>query len=457
MFIKKNSYNLLYIFLLIHLIVWTLVPSISNVNLPLDTIEALAWGRNLDWGFDKHPPLSAFMVEMFYQFFGKQDWAYYLLSQIFVVVSFFYVFKFAEEFFKSESLALISVLLLEGIFFYNYTSPEFNVNVCQLPFWTLSVYFTWRCIQYDRTRDYVLLGIFIGLGILSKYLFIYLLIAIKLLFIYHFKNRKKIKFRNYFVAGPVALFILLPHIIWLVENDFVSFIYAFERTGGIGSLKDHFLNPLIFLGKQIYLLVPFLVLFYFLIKKLRLIINFKDKNLIFLLFIVLLPIAFMFLTSLFLGVKIRTMWMTPFYLFIGVFFIKIFKQNLIKENFEKFFTILALIFFISPITYIGTVISNENKRTAYPGKEIARLVEYKWDENFRNEIKTVIGDEWYAGNLSYHLSSRPSWTKRLKDDKTKLEDLGGVIYTGNPNILKKICPGVYGTIKPVGYCMIGVK
>ena len=100
MFVKKNSYNLLYIFLLIHLIVWTLVPSISNVNLPLDTIEALAWGRNLDWGFDKHPPLSAFMVEMFYQFFGKQDWAYYLLSQIFVVVSFFYVFKFSEEFLK---------------------------------------------------------------------------------------------------------------------------------------------------------------------------------------------------------------------------------------------------------------------------------------------------------------------------------------------------------------------
>ena len=33
----------------------------------------------------------------------------------------------------------------------------------------------------------------------------------------------------------------------------------------------------------------------------------------------------------------------------------------------------------------------------------------------------------------------------------------GVIYTGNPEILKKICPGVFGTIKPVGYCMIGQK
>ena len=33
----------------------------------------------------------------------------------------------------------------------------------------------------------------------------------------------------------------------------------------------------------------------------------------------------------------------------------------------------------------------------------------------------------------------------------------GVIYTGNPQILKKVCPGVFGVIRPVGYCMIGQK
>ena len=68
-----------------------------------------------------------------------------------------------------------------------------------------------------------------------------------------------------------------------------------------------------------------------------------------------------------------------------------------------------------------------------------------------------MGDEWNAGNLSYHLQSRPVWMKRLNEDKTKLNISGGVIYTGNPQILKKICPGVYGTIQPVGYCMIGIK
>ena len=89
MFIKQNqTIKFLLIFLILHTVIWTLIPTISNDNLHLDTIEALAWGSNLDWGFNKHPPLSAFSVEVFYQLFGSQDWVFYLLSQIFVISSF---------------------------------------------------------------------------------------------------------------------------------------------------------------------------------------------------------------------------------------------------------------------------------------------------------------------------------------------------------------------------------
>ena len=70
---KNNIINFFYFFLTIHLIIWTLIPTLTNNNLPLDTIEALAWGSNLDWGLNKHPPMSAFLVEIFYQIFGKND------------------------------------------------------------------------------------------------------------------------------------------------------------------------------------------------------------------------------------------------------------------------------------------------------------------------------------------------------------------------------------------------
>ena len=77
---KKNIGNLFYIFVTAHLFIWTLVPSFTNQNLPLDTIEALAWGSNLDWGFNKHPPMSAFLPEVFYQIFEFGEYIHELLS-----------------------------------------------------------------------------------------------------------------------------------------------------------------------------------------------------------------------------------------------------------------------------------------------------------------------------------------------------------------------------------------
>ena len=101
---KRNINNIFFIFIFSHLIIWTLVPTITNHNLPLDTIEALAWGSNLDWGFSKHPPASAFFSGLFYQIFGAQDWAFYLLSQIFVCIAFIYVFKLANDIFNDSLL-----------------------------------------------------------------------------------------------------------------------------------------------------------------------------------------------------------------------------------------------------------------------------------------------------------------------------------------------------------------
>ena len=190
--LNRNITNIFFIFILAHLIIWTAVPTITNKNLPLDVIEALAWGSNLDWGFNKHPPGSAFFPEMFFQIFGAQDWAFYLLSQIFVVIAFYYVFKLSNEIFKNIKLGLISVLLLESIYFFNFTTPEFNVNVCQLPFWSLTVYYSWKIYNAKNIKffDCFLIGLFGAIGFLSKYLFLYLLLSIVALFIYIFFVKK---------------------------------------------------------------------------------------------------------------------------------------------------------------------------------------------------------------------------------------------------------------------------
>ena len=244
--------------------------------------------------------------------------------------------------------------------------------------------------------------------------------------------------------------------IWLTENDYITVTYGLHRTGTEDlNILNHIKHPLIFLGKQIGILIPFFIMLLFLKPKFKIKSIWKDNRLSFLLAINILPIVLMFLTSMIMGVKIRTMWMTPFYLFFGTLAIYIFQSKINFKKLKNFFILFTIIFIFSPFAYSYVSITQTDKRTDYPGKEIAYLVQSKWDKNFSNDIAIVIGDEWHGGNLSYYLSSRPMWFKeKIPKD---LDYYGGVIYIGNKNILKEICPGLFGSIWNQGICMIGSK
>jgi hypothetical protein len=211
---------------------------------------------------------------------------------------------------------------------------------------------------------------------------------------------------------------LVPHLIWLANNDYITITYGLARAGlENSSLLDHITYPLIFLGKQIGILIPFFIMSFFLIKKIKFKVSLKDKKLLFLIFINLVPIGLMFLTSMLTGSKIRTMWMTPFYLFFGVLIVYIFQAQINLKKLNGFIAAFLILFIFSPFSYAYISITETDKRTDYLGKEIAIKTEYLWKQNHTLPINVVLGDEWHAGNLSYHLNSRPVWEGLITKDK----------------------------------------
>jgi hypothetical protein len=244
----------------------------------------------------------------------------------------------------------------------------------------------------------------------------------------------------------------------LTENNYNTIIYGLKRTSLESSTYlDHLIYPLKFILKQIIILLPFFLLLSLMIKKFKFKFNRKDEKSLFLMFTILVPISLIVTTSLIFAANIRTMWMTPFYLFLGLFFIYYFKSNITLNYLKKFMICFLFIFILSPAVYLYISLSKDNKRTDYPGKEIARLVQNRWNKNFTNNIAIVVGNEWLAGNLSYHLQSRPKWFDNLSPRLKYLKIEGGVIYIGNKDILKSICPGEFGSIKRQGICMIGAR
>ncbi len=460
MILKKNINKIFYLFLFSHLLLWTLVPSLSNINLPLDTIEALAWGSNLDWGYNKHPPFSAFVINSIYIIFKSNDWAYYLLSQMCVVIGLFFVWELSKEFFSNRIFSLLSILILETIVFFNYTTPEFNVYVCQLPLKAGLIYFFWKGLKNTKPTYWIFIGILSALGVLTHYSFIFIILSLFIYFVIIIKKNERI-IKYFLLSFFIFLIILIPHVFWLFDNNFETIKYALNRSDVTNKdLYYHIFNPILFILKQLGMLTLFFLTFFSIlsIKKLKKIrLNTNDKKSLFLLCINLLPILIVFIVSFASGAKIRTMWLSTFYLYFGILFFYFFKNLINLNKIKNFIYCVSFLFLLSPLTYLYVSISNDNKRTDFPGKEIANLVQNKWDDNFINEIKIVIGDEWSAGNLSYHLYSRPVWTNDLKNETSQINDDQGVIYTGNPKVLKKVCPGIFGTIKPYGYCMIGKR
>ena len=299
------------------------------------------------------------------------------------------------------------------------------------------VYFSWKLyIRKDsNTIILILLGITAAIGFLTKYLFAYLLLSVIMIFAYEFfiTKTRKINFKHYL---PIEIFfvLLVPHLIWLFQNDFVTIKYAFNRAGLVDfSFLNHFKFPIIFLIKQIGILIPFFILCYFVIKKIKIRFDIKDKKKLFILLINFLPIILMFVTSVVTGSKIRTMWMTPFYLFFGVFILSMFDIKDDEKTFNEFFKPFLILFLLSPITYGLVSLISENKRTDYKGKVEANKVLQVWQKDFTEKINVVLGDEWHAGNISYHMEGRPVWLGEINQKNVDL--LNAYICT------KKVCVG----------------
>ncbi|MCX7337263.1 MAG: glycosyltransferase family 39 protein, partial [Pelagibacterales bacterium] len=369
--------NIFYLLCLYHLIVWTIVPYLSNKNLPLDVIEALAWGQDFNLGYNKHPPLSAWIPGLLFKIFGNKDWIYYLLSQVFLVISFIFLWKLSAFFLKNKSQIVLSILAIEGIFFYTFETPQFNVNICQIPLWIGTVYFFFKSIKNNKITDWILLGSFAALGFLTKYIFAYLLISLFFYLIFISLKKKNNNF-NFLYALLTFFLITAPHFQWLIQNDFTTIYYALKRGGlNEASIYNHLLNPVKFIINQITVLLPFLLLIYLLIKRIKIKLPLNNEKFIFLLFSFLLPFFLILITSVITGSRIRTMWMIPFYSLIGIFFIFLYQDQINLKKLKKFNILLIIFLIVSPTLYSLRSIYNDT-RTGYEGKKIALQIEKEW-------------------------------------------------------------------------------
>src|SRR5580704_11879528 len=192
-------------FLALHFVVWTALPALLYANLPLDLIEALTYGREWQLGYDKLPPLPWWLVEIAHRAAGS-DAAYYALAQAAVVIAFAFVFATARPLVGAAG-ALVAVLIVDGLHYFQYTAVKFNHDVIQLPFWALAGYAFHAALTRGRLGHWFLLGLALGGALWAKYFVVVLAAPYALFMLFDPRARRAFATPGPWLALALALVI----------------------------------------------------------------------------------------------------------------------------------------------------------------------------------------------------------------------------------------------------------
>jgi len=290
---------------------------------------------------------------------------------------------------------------------------DFNDNTLELGLWALTILYFYQAALKNKLSDWILTGIFAGLGMMAKYYTAVLLVPLALFFLIQKSTRQQFKSKNIYIGFLVFLMVVLPHFIWLFFHDFITIHYAVERVSSPPTLLNHLQFPLQFTWQQFEVLLPSLFLFAILLlgKKPILMalprLSTFDKS--FLFFTGFGPFLMTLLLSAIFGMKLRAGWGQPLMSLWGIILLTWITPRITRERFFSFIAFLIILSTVMICTYsIALIRATKPSSANFPGEIIARELTQQWEQRFHTPLAYVAGPRWLAGNIAFYSKDQPT-------------------------------------------------
>ena len=251
----KNNYILLFLFLLIG---WMCLNLIQAVFTEVINDEAYyyLYGENLAWGYFDHPPMVGLMVYISKLLFGG-NLSIRFMTVILQLGTLWVCWKLIDEKLPDSNKVLTFFIIAASLVMFQaygfFTTPD----VPFLFFTALFLLSYRKFLEKESVLMVLLLAVSMAGLIYSKY---HAALVIGLIVLSNLKLLTRYKF---WIAGLLALILLIPHIYWQVSMGFPSVKYQMEgRNNGfdwaclLEYIPNQFLvfNPFT-LGAVVYVII----------------------------------------------------------------------------------------------------------------------------------------------------------------------------------------------------------
>lgn len=395
-------------------VAWTLAPSVSHTAPPVDVVESYMWGREWVLATYKHPAMPAWALEASRIVTGAVGWPAYLVSQLFIAATFVLVFLLGRDLLGPQRAAA-GTLLLTGIFYYSWPTPEFNHNIAQLPFWAGTAWALWRAVERRSALWWALAGAFAAGGLYAKLATVLLLAAAAAWILLDVRARGCLATAGPWIGLGVFLALAAPLGLWMARHGFVQLDYLAQRT----HYTKPFAVPRFLLGGLATLSVLLAML------AVARLIPLKrgevagasppaDRRAV--LFLAVLnagPPLFAVGAAALAGAGLKPTWASSMFNLAGLLAVALTAGRFNLDALRRIALFAAALLVVLPLAYaivVGVIPRGTAPplRQQWPRAEIAERMAGIWTRSTGAPLRIVAGENWIAGLVGLTHKDRPS-------------------------------------------------
>jgi len=427
--------------LVTHVLVWTILPALTQPNVPSETLELLSLGQTPAWGYPEQPPMAVWLAGAACAISSPSVWPAYFLAQLCTAVCLWAAWKFGREFLHPWT-ALCAAIVLEGCYFYSLTSPTLTSLHISRAFWAIAIYSYYRAMTREKRRYWVATGLCLGFGMLSHYSTGLLVVTMFVFTLLNDRARRCLDSSWPFLGLACMAFVFMPHGFWLMGNEFISVRASLDANA---DASKHIMYPLTFGFSQFLALIPMFIMLVPLVAWFSLEESAgddMDDNQQFarrlLLWVTVLPPCVMLMLSLVSGMSLDWLSGTPVWTFVGVLFLMWSQLEETRHAWRKVIlrSAAASGAFAALLIVMNVMmpdIAQQPGSVHFPGKQLAWEVEKAWDQEYSTPLTVVGGEKALAQNASWYSKAHPAvYTdldslKSINMSDAQLQASGGVI------------------------------
>jgi 4-amino-4-deoxy-L-arabinose transferase-like glycosyltransferase len=385
-------------------------------------------------GYDQ-PPFQGWLLGFLDSAFGYQRWVVFLASQALVAICLWAVWRLARLIVTPLG-ALLSVMLLDGILFFNFASPNLFPDLIELPFWALATWSFYRALRFGRLLDWLLLGLCLAGAAYGKYVSFVLALVMVGFMLLEPQARRVWRTPGPYLCAALCLLLLVPHLWWASRHNFPTIAHIDQVSRPTRGILDHIVALGGFVGGELGLicLAGFLLLTLALSQADNRKISLAGPPTIFdrrfVAAMALGPIGLLLAGAVVSDVEFRVHWAYAMWCFIGLFAVVFLVPVVDKRAVRRFpwawagvFVLVALLFAgangfasrASPLRLPSVsweipskhVLRRLQREADFPAHQLANAITEGWQQRIGAPLAYVIGNKRIAGNISFFSTDHP--------------------------------------------------